>query len=326
MKPQACVVGGSTWDVLFTASQADLLLPKGRAEQPVLAFPYGGKVDAVNVVYGFGGGAANVSVSLAGLGVRVGITSRIGDDWRGDEVIKNLRRRGVSIDNVQRDKRETTPLAFIVTAGGAHDHVAFVSRGAAKNFVVPTQVNKNYRWLYLTALASPQWYKNTRGLFASAWSREQKIFWNPGAAQLQEPGKVRSLLKYVTVLDVNDDEARLLASKLRLRAKRPAELARALVAAGAAASLITCGRDGAYLFDGRKTYFRAACRVKPINTTGAGDAFGSGWLAGYMSSGGNAKVAMDWGMYNASSVITHIGAQRGILSLKGLASFRKKYG
>ncbi|GEM_PF-1198924 len=326
MKPSVCVIGGATWDVLFTTSQADLVTPPGKAEQPVLAFPYGGKVDAQNVVYGFGGGAANVAVALARLGVRTQIVTRLGKDWRGDEVQRNLHQAGVNVDTIQRDARATTPLAFIVTAGGAHDHVAFVSRGAALNISLPSRVPQSCRWLYVTALAVPGWYSNLRRLFILAGQRDQSIFWNPGSVQLQQPASIRKLLKHVTVFDINDDEGRLLAGKFRLKARRPPDLARAFAAAGARGVLITCGRAGAYFFDGHKIFFRPACPVKPVNTTGAGDAFGSGWLAGYLSSGGSVREAMDWGMYNASSVIMQAGAQRGILNLRGIASFRRKYG
>lgn len=326
MKARVCVIGGATWDVLFTTSQADLVTPAGRAEQPVLAFPYGGKVDARHVVYGYGGGAANVAVSLASLGVRPQIVTRVGSDWRGQEVTKNLHRAGCDLELVQRDRSETTALAFIVTAGGAHDHVAFVARGASAGLVLPGRLPLSCSWGYVTALASPGWFAGLRPLFASADRRGQFVFWNPGAAQLAEASKVKSLLKHVTVLDVNDDEARLLAGKLRLKGRRPPELARALHRLGPAGVLITAGAKGAYFYDGRKLHWRASCRVRPVNTTGAGDAFGAGWLAGYLGSGGSIREAMDWGMYNASSVIMQVGAQRGILDQRTLAVFKRRYG
>lgn len=326
MKPSVCVVGGATWDVMFTTSQADLVTPRGRAEQPVLAFPYGGKVDARDVVYGFGGGAANVSLGLSALGSRAAIVTRVGADWRGGEVVKNLRAHGVDTRGVQRDAHATTALAFIVTAGGAHDHVAFVSRGASTHVRVPASLPVGCRWAYVTALATPNWYASLAKLFRAAARRGQHIFWNPGARQLAAAHKVRALARYVAVLDVNDDEARRLARELKLNATRPGDLARALHRFGCGGVLVTCGRVGAYYFDGKKLTFRSPCQVTPVNTTGAGDAFGSGWLAGYLASGGSVREAMEWGMLNATSVIMHKGAQRGLLTLRGLTAFRKRYG
>jgi len=83
MTQRVCVIGGATWDVFFTTTQADLIKDGRRDAKPVLAFPYGGKVDAADIMYGFGGGAANVAIGLANLGVRADIVTRIGQDCHG---------------------------------------------------------------------------------------------------------------------------------------------------------------------------------------------------------------------------------------------------
>jgi sugar/nucleoside kinase (ribokinase family) len=102
-------------------------------------------------------------------------------------------------------------------------------------------------------------------------------------------------------------------------------LTKALHEFGPEFSLVTAGRKGAYLYDGAKMMHHDIYGVKPINTTGAGDAFGAGWLAGYLASGWNLNVAMQWGMLNSNSVIMHVGAQKGILSLSTLPKFRAIY-
>ncbi len=326
MEQKVCVIGGATWDVLFTTSQADIINVHGRRTEPVLAFPYGGKVDALEVIYGFGGGAANVAVGLSYLGVEVDIITRLGRDWRGNEVIKNLRKFGVNVKNVQKDNHLKTALAFIVTAGQGHDHVAFVARGASVNLTIPSKLSEKYRWIYVTALIMPDWHKKLIRLFSYLNSRGINIFWNPGSAQLTEPTKIISLLKYVTVLDLNNDEANILLKAMKQKAehKIPIQLKK-IRSLGPELVLITAGRGGAYLYDGNKIIYQPIYGIKPVNTTGAGDAFGSGWLAGYLASGHNLKVAMQWGMLNSNSVILHPGAQKGLLSLSTLPKFRAIY-
>lgn len=326
MIPRVCVIGGSTWDVLFTTTQADLIPLRGRRFQQVLAFPYGGKVDALEVVYGFGGGAANVAVGLAYLGVNVDIITRVGMDWRGREVIKNLRSFGVGVQKIQKDRRLRTALSFIVTAGRGHDHVAFVARGATVNLHIPTSLPAKYQWCYVTALSCHNWYQYLNKLFRQAHSRGQNIFWNPGASQLTSSQKIVSLLPRVTLLDLNNDEANLLLQTLGYRPEKNINrLIKKIYSLGPALVLITAGGEGAYLYDGYKVMYHPTYHVKPLNTTGAGDAFGSGWLAGYLVSGGNLKVAMQWGMLNSNSVIMHVGAQKGLLSLSTLPKFRAVY-
>lgn len=326
MEQRVCVIGGSTWDVLFTTSQADLVNVGGRRTEPLLAFPYGGKVDATEVIYGYGGGAANVAVGLAHLGVRVDVVTRIGKEWRGQEVIKNFHGFGVGTKQIQKDRQLKTALAFIVTAGQGHDHVAFVSRGATINLSVPSTLPQKYQWCYVSALVGKDWSAKLGRLFKSFSNQGGKIFWNPGAAQLAEPQKMLSLLKYVTVLDLNNDEASLLLRKLKRSPSTSINtLVKNLRLLGPELVLITAGKNGAYLDDGNKVLHHPIYNVTPINTTGAGDAFGSGWLAGYLASGWNLNVAMQWGMLNSNSVIMHPGAQKGLLSLSTLPKFRAMY-
>ncbi len=115
-KSEVFVIGSATWDVLFTTPTAKLVAAH-KARQRFLAFEYGGKLDAQEVVYSFGGGAANVSVGLSRLGVKTSIISRVGVDWLGEEVLKNLKLNAVNIKYVQKDKKENTPLSFVVTLG-----------------------------------------------------------------------------------------------------------------------------------------------------------------------------------------------------------------
>jgi sugar/nucleoside kinase (ribokinase family) len=324
MRDSVLAIGGATWDVLFTTPEAKLLGDK-RSSQRLLAFPYGSKVDAHGVSYGFGGGAANVAVALARLGVKTGIATRVGGDWRGQEVIKNLRAHKVATSLVQLDSTQTTPLAFIVTTGGAHDHVAFVSRGASVNFSLPRVVPAAYSWVYLTSLATPRWQVELRALFAHLKQSRSQVFWNPGIAQLAAGRKLKPLLQYVSILDLNHEEAQVLARDMRLTYTNIGSLLRSLQALGPRAVLITDGANGAYYYDGEQVLHCPALKVKPVNTTGAGDAFGAGFLAGYLHSRGDVRVALDWGMYSSSSVITHVGAQRGLLTRAKLNAFSKRH-
>ena len=326
MTQRVCVIGGATWDVFFTTTQADLIKDGRRDAKPVLAFPYGGKVDAADIMYGFGGGAANVAIGLANLGVRADIVTRIGQDWRGAEIIKNLHRSGVGTKQVQKDRQEKTALAFIVTAGQGRDHVAFVARGASANLNTPSKLSNRYQWCYFTAMTAKNWYVRLEKLFRSFSRQGGKIFWNPGAAQLSQPHKLVSLLPYVTVLDVNKDEATLLLDKLRRKhTQSVSSLIMSLRALGPKLVLITCGNKGAYLADSKQIRYQPVYNVKPINTTGAGDAFGSGFLAGYITSGSNLKVAMQWGMLNSNAVIMQVGAQKGLLNLRTVSNFQSTY-
>jgi len=320
MKNNICVIGGATWDALFTTSKA-ALLPNRSMQQKFLAFPYGGKVDADDVIYGFGGGAANASVGLARLGLNTAIITRVGKDWRGQEVVKNLQANKVITKNVQVDSKETTALSFIVTTGGAHDHVAFVSRGSTSNLQLPTQISKEFNWFYITSLATKDWNVKLLQLFKNCKKSNQQIFWNPGARQFTNNKALKKLLPYVAILDLNKEEAELVARDLKLKYVGVVGLLKALHKIGPEGVLITDGANGAYFYDGQKVHYQKSYRITPINTTGAGDGFGCGFLAGYLQSNKNVAEGLQWGMLNSSSVIMHSGPQKGLLTVSQLKKF-----
>ena len=76
--------------------------------------------------------------------------------------------------------------------------------------------------------------------------------------------------------------------------------------------VVTDGQNGAFMTAKKKKYFSPSLKAKRVNTTGAGDAFGSGFIAG-LANGLDAEDALRIGMLNATGVISHMGAKAGIL-------------
>src|SRR3989344_4347742 len=87
---------------------------------------------------------------------------------------------------------------------------------------------------------------------------------------------------------------------------------------------ITDGGNGSYTYDGEKAYFLAIFPVKPVEKTGAGDSFATGFVAGLYHNQ-PAREAMRWGAANASSVILKIGPQDGLLHLNEMKKMLVKY-
>ena len=321
---KVCVIGSATWDALLTTDEAKVIKSK-TSRNAMLAFSYGAKIDASSTIYTYGGGAANVSVGLSRLGVPVGIRTHLGSDWRGREIVEHLRKEGVNVKNISFDKKRNSAMALIVTAGGAREHVAFVDRGASSDLAIKTSwVDSGYDWYYLTAVSSPDWQVKLVSFLKLAARKGKKVFWNPGSMQLRESKKLKPLLRYLTVLDLNLSEARKLASQLGIRYDNTAELITKLRQLGPSIILITAGSGGAYAFDGTMIVHYPSFHVKATNTIGAGDAFGSGWLAGYIHSRGNLKTAMHWGMCNSNAVILKPGAEIGLLTKGQIIKWRPR--
>jgi sugar/nucleoside kinase (ribokinase family) len=77
--------------------------------------------------------------------------------------------------------------------------------------------------------------------------------------------------------------------------------------------VMTKGHDGVVAHHKGMVY-RAGVPDSPIvERTGAGDAFGSGFVSEYIRSDGDISHAIQFATANASSVVTQVGAVKGIL-------------
>ena len=78
---------------------------------------------------------------------------------------------------------------------------------------------------------------------------------------------------------------------------------------------VTKGPAGVTVSDGKNLYRAGTFKEKIIaDRTGAGDSFGSGFVAGLMRSQGDIKYAIRLATANATSVVEQVGATEGILT------------
>jgi sugar/nucleoside kinase (ribokinase family) len=78
--------------------------------------------------------------------------------------------------------------------------------------------------------------------------------------------------------------------------------------------IITDGKRGSYaLSEDGESYWHGLNEGKVVERTGAGDAYTAGFLAAIFNHLSVPK-AMEWGGYNATSVVGQIGAETGLLT------------
>jgi ribokinase len=144
--------------------------------------------------------------------------------------------------------------------------------------------------------------------FTKAKSLGAKIMFNPGNLELQHTRKLLGLLSDVDVLLVNKCEAQKI-----VEGKILTELL-AKVKNYVPNVIITDGNQGAIATDGKEVYRAGLYEdVKIKDSTGAGDAFGSGFLAAY-ADGKSFKDSLVFASANSTSVVQHVGSKDGILS------------
>lgn len=326
MKYDVITIGGATEDITFYTSEGRLIANrKDILRQKLLAFEYGAKIKISSSHSTFGGGAANAAVSLSRLGFKVAGLIAVGDDTRGEKVIKNLKSQKVDTSLTQIIKNTETGFSFLLV-GNDNEHIVFSNRGANSELDITNhelQNFKNAKWLYVTSL-SGDWKKSIAKIFSF---KGPKIAWNPGHIQLKSGvGAIGGYLKKVEVLIINKDEAiELTASTKECKNKSRdffnniVNLLEAIKITGPKIVVITNGRHGAYAYDGNKIYRQKIIKeFKRVNTTGVGDAFGSSFIAGLELYGGNITRAMRLAAHNSASVVGKLGAQNGLLHKKDI--------
>ncbi|GAF96321.1 unnamed protein product, partial [marine sediment metagenome] len=146
-----------------------------------------------------------------------------------------------------------------------------------------------------------------------------------GAKQLQAGWQeLKEILKLTKILTLNKDEAiELILShpaqtggmSQELPSQKCEDLIKTLVSWGPEIVIITVGKDGAYVGDKENVYYAPVSMLKRVETTGVGDAFGSGFLAGFIATG-DIKEALKWGIANSGNVVGFYGAQDELLTKK----------
>lgn len=302
-------VGGSTVDISFYSKEGELISTSNITKQKLLAFEYGAKIIADRVFISCGGGAANVAVGASRLGLKTAIFSRIGNDENAKIILKNFKINKVDSNFIKIDSKLPTAFSFILTIDNpSKEHIAFVYRGTNFNFSVKdlSLNNIDTDWFYVTSLPKNSW----ENIIVKLISTNKKIVWNPGNEQLTEIIKVKKYLSKIEVLIVNHDEAMEFRKLKEIKG-----LLAYLLSLGPKLIVITDGDKGAYAYNGKTYHFMKAKSTKVVNTLGVGDAFGSG-LTSALIYGKNLKEALRWGIINSASVVSEIGAQKGLLTNK----------
>ncbi len=298
-------IGGATQDV-FLMGKALHAKRDVRAKDYVEQFPLGAKIDVDEIRIETGGGATNAAVTFARQGLGSHFLGKIGPDVAGEAVLKALADEGIATQHVARDRKFNTSYSTIMLSPSG-ERTILNYRGASHNLSARDyNLSKiDADWFYVTSLAGN--FDLLGKLIKHAKRNGIKVLFNPGLAELAKPKKLLKLVPDLEVLYANADEM----AKL-FEGDNHKELMFSSFGI-CPYVLMTDGHGGAYLSDGNKIYRAGLYKnVTVVDRTGAGDAFGSGFVAG-MSQGWGLQAALTLASANATSVVTIIGAKPGIL-------------
>jgi sugar/nucleoside kinase (ribokinase family) len=308
--------GAATQDVFLTGKALHARRDV-RSRDYVEQFPLGAKIDVDNVYFDTGGGATNAAVTFARQGLEVGFIGKIGHDPAGAEVVRALRKDGVDLSRLIYDTKLSTGYSTILLASNG-ERTILTHRGASHDLKakdIPIRALEA-DWLYITSLAGNMDLLGK--LLKHANNHGIQVALDPGNAELAQTKKLRALLPLVTVIKANAEELRTLfgGTNLRETVVRAADTCPYVVG--------TNGPNGSYAAAAGKLYQAGAYqKVKVVDRLGAGDAFGSGFVAA-LAKGLPIEDALSLASANATSVVAQIGAKTGILKTQRVKRMKLK--
>ena len=304
--PVILSIGAAVQDVFLSHSDEFKPVTDKSLHEQVMQLEMGGKADVNSIDFATGGGATNASVTFSRQGLHASFMGTIGHDPAGQAVLNDLDKEGVDTRFVSYSTRLNTGYSVLLLAPNGERSI-LTYRGASthydkKHFIL-SEVDAD--WLYVSSMAGSM--EVIDDIFHQAKSQDMKVFFNPGKGELKQPAKLKGLLEDVDIISVNKEEAASI-----VEGHDAEELARHLLHYVSVA-IVSDGPNGVVATDGN-TVVRAGMYedVKVIDRTGAGDAFGSGFLSQYAQAK-SLKECVIFASANSTSVVTKVGAKAGIL-------------
>jgi sugar/nucleoside kinase (ribokinase family) len=346
-------IGGALHDIFIEFEDPYMLhLHLKDRDQSFIALEEGKKI-TVDSVHSFaGGGAANTATSFSRLGFDTQAFFKIGTDATGDFIIEQLKKEKVHLDHIIRTANEQTGTSFIIPCPSG-DKSSLVYRGSNLTLTqkeIPLACIEQCDQLYVTSLSF-----NLAKLLPYIVKHGKKhgalVAVNPGSNQVRNgAADLIEALPYIDTLILNSYESKLLMSSLiqnkaehaihpkvtplKKSKRMPLLLQQAsmlqescfslplyfreILSQGPSIVVVTNGAEGVYAAHGNTIYFYPSPTIKVVSTVGAGDSFGSAFIASLLQ-GKTIEQALIAGTLNSSSVLGHIGTQVGLLTKKEMA-------
>lgn len=257
--------------------------------------------DGENFLKKPGGAPTNVAAAIAALGGQVDLAAKVGVDPFGQHLVDVMKGFGVDTTYMLRDADHFTTFAFVsLMENGERDfyfnrgadgqlsksdiekinleQTSLVHFGSATGFL-PGPLQEAYLFLLQQAKA--------RNLFVSFDPNYRHLLFGNNQASFIEQSW--HFLEQCDFFKVSDEEALLLTGAATLE-----EAAQQFLEKTKAVFAITLGKEGTLLGRDGKTSIIGSIAVKPVDTTGAGDAFVGAVLYQLTRHGGAELSQEEW--------------------------------
>jgi sugar/nucleoside kinase (ribokinase family) len=283
----------------------DILFTIDRFPQP------GGKLDASSMIFQGGGPIPNVMVGLARFGMKTAIVTALGDDYAAEINLREIVKDGVCGDYIVAKKGQgsDTAIGFVETGSGRRTISLHRGTRLTPGDIETAQLPR-VRLVHLDGRDLPACIKLAR------WAK------SIGAVVTFDIGSIRNevsaIFPLVDHLIVADSYA-FPFTRTRTAQKAIARLAKYC----SGTVVVTEGIRGSTGYEGGEFTMFGAYKVKNVDTTGAGDAFHTGYIYALLK-GEPMIERLKLGAATAALKCTRPGARTGIPTLSQVRTYLKR--
>ncbi|CAH1534551.1 Fructokinase [Vibrio owensii] len=278
-----------------------------------------------------GGAPANVAVAISRLGGNSAFFGRVGQDPLGRFMKATLAEEQVNTDYMLLDEAQRTSTVIVDLDDSGERSFTFMVKPSADQFLIPADIPAFVQgeWLHVCSIAlanepsrsstlkAMQDIKVAGGFVSFDPNLREEVWANPEELK----PVVRQAIELADVVKFSDDELLFLTDTDSLEAGLEA-----IKAFNNTLVLITQGAKGALVvFEGEQELI-AGQAVKPVDTTGAGDAFVGGLLARLAQQNGWANKeaihsAVNWANGCGALATTQKGAMTALPTQDALLAY-----
>jgi ribokinase len=255
-RPRVCVVGSLVADLVFRVR---------RRPEP------GETLSGAEFGLFLGGKGFNQAVGAGRLGAEVTMVGRVGQDHFGDLFLAKMRAEGMTTEFIARDPAAGTGVASPIVTDGGENSIVGAPRANMKMTV--EQVEQVRAAIAAADILLLQFeIPQECSWLAAAIARENGtlVQLDPAPAHFSPTGRTGPTWPTDYIVP-NENEVQMLAGGQTVE-----KWARAELAGGAKAAVVSMGVYGAVVHDARGVRQHPAYSISAVDTTGAGDAFRAG--------------------------------------------------
>ncbi|MCX8064416.1 MAG: ribokinase [Candidatus Hydrogenedentes bacterium] len=248
----------------------------------------------------FGGKGANQAVALARIGARVEFISAVGGDYYGRLMKNNFKREGILTSAVRMVRGETSGTALIFVDEGGRNSIVVIP-GANHRLLPEDMVRDENHFvgkdIYLTQLE----------LLPETVEVGLVLAKKNGLVTIVDAGPPRNIsdkvFPYIDLISPNETETEFLVGIKPITKKDYRRCAGFLLKKGVRAVVLKLGAKGCYYADDTQEVYVPGFKIKPVDTTAAGDAFTAG-------------LAFAWGKASLEEVLLFANSAGALACMK----------